>query len=216
MSLYNSFQEAQWAAQEAHPDQTPWLDDDGDGIPNEGEDGQEAARRGFAYAGTLGENWPPYVASAGIGESQAATRVITAEVRDDGDVSHVWAMIYPPSYRPPASGEELVQETVPTVTLSYAGDGIYSSEYAGFTEAGPYRVVVYAEDAEGLAARPKAVGAQHRIYLPLIFRNCAPRVTFTVHAGGDIPVHAVAHQGEVFHTMSVPRRSQQLSRCPGR
>jgi hypothetical protein len=179
-SLYNSFQEARWAAQEAHPDQTPWLDDDGDGRPNDGEDGQEAARRGFAYAGTLGESWPPYAASAGAGEIQAATGVITAEVRDDGDVSSVWAMIYPPSYRPPTSGEELVQETVPTVTLSHVGDGIYSCEYGGFTEAGPYRVVVYAVDEEGLMGRPRAVGAQHRIYLPLILRSYASSAAFSL------------------------------------
>jgi hypothetical protein len=205
MSLYGSFQEARWAVQEAHPDQTPWLDDDGDGVPNEGEDGQEAARRGFAYAGTLGDAWPPYVAWAEIGEIQHGTGVITAEVRDDTGVSEVWAVVYPPSYQPPQPGEteELVLESLTTVPLSDGdGDGVYSALYDGFDETGAYRVVVHAVDGEGLMGRPK--GAEvHRLYLPLVVRGYVPPVTFPVHVGDAISQRPVAYQGEVFHTTSV-------------
>jgi ligand-binding sensor domain-containing protein len=199
-SLYGSFQEARWAVQEAHPDQTPWLDDDGDGRPNQGADGQGAAGRGFAYAGALGDAWPPYVVWAGIEEG-----VIEAEVRDDVGVSRVWAVVYPPSYQPPdpATTEELVQEGLPEVPLSDGdGDGVYSAVYSGFDEAGAYRVVVYAVDGEGLVGRPKGVEV-HQLYLPLVVSNYAPPVTFPVHVGGAIPVRAVAYQGEVFYTASV-------------
>jgi hypothetical protein len=205
LSLYASFQEARWAVQEAHPDQTPWLDDDGDGVPNEGEEGEEAARRGFAYAGTFGDVWPPYVVWAEIGEIQHGTGDITAEVRDDVGVSEVWAVIYPPSYQPPdpATTEELVLESLTTVPLSDTnGDGVYSAVYDGFDETGAYRVVVYAVDGEGLVGRPK--GAEvHRLYLPLVVRNYTPPVTFPVHIGDAIPQRAVAYQGEVFYITSV-------------
>jgi ligand-binding sensor domain-containing protein len=205
MSLYASFQEARWAVQEAHPDQTPWLDDDGDGVPNEGEEGEEAARRGFAYAGTLGDTWPPYVVWAEIGEIQHGTGDITAEVRDDTGVSEVWAVIYPPSYQPPdpATTEELVLESLTTVPLSDTnGDGVYSAVYDGFAETGAYRVVVYAVDGEGLMGRPK--GAEvHHLYLPLVVRNYTPPVSFPVYIGDAVPARAVAYQGEVFYTTSV-------------
>ena len=172
MSLYNSFQEARWAVQAAHPAQTPWLDDDGDGRHDAGEDGREAAQRGFAYPGMLGEGWPPYVVWAEIKEVQGGQGVIEAEVRDDAAVSKVWAVVYPPSYQPPAPGEteELVLESLETETLSDKdGDGVYRGVHDGFDEAGAYRVVVYAVDGGGLVGRPK--GAEvHRLYLPLVLR----------------------------------------------
>ena len=62
MSLYSGFTEGQAATLASHPNQTPWLDDDGDGRPNEAEDGQVAQHRGFGYVGTLADTqWPPYI-----------------------------------------------------------------------------------------------------------------------------------------------------------
>jgi len=62
MSLYNSFEEARGTALGAHADQTPWLDDNGDGLVNGPGDGLESAKRGFAYAGTFPDvgNYPPF------------------------------------------------------------------------------------------------------------------------------------------------------------
>jgi hypothetical protein len=175
ISLYSSFQEGRWAAQEAHPSQIPWLDDDGDGSPNEGEDGQEAQRRGFAYRGTFvgGEQWPPYVVWAQVRDVVGDEGVIEAQVEDDQGVLSVWAVVYKPSYEPPDPGvvEEMPQEDLPTVTLlDLDRDGVYSGVYEGFDEVGEYRVVVYAVDGEGLEGRPKEVEVTTGwpIYLPLI------------------------------------------------
>ncbi|MCX7670355.1 MAG: C13 family peptidase, partial [Anaerolineae bacterium] len=49
-SLYGSFRNASRAVQAVYLDQTPWLDDNGNGVPNEPSDGAEAQRRGFSYA----------------------------------------------------------------------------------------------------------------------------------------------------------------------
>ena len=175
-SLYASFQTARWAVQAAKGGmQTPWLDDDGDGMANGPADGEEAARRGFAFAGTLvGEEWPPYVVQ-GVEPStiDRGQGVIQAEVRDDEGVKRVWAVIYPPSYQPPETGEELIQEVLPTIVLRDQGGDWYGATYTGFDEIGTYRVVVYAEDDDGLEARPLAIEVTTgwAVYLPLVMRQ---------------------------------------------
>ena len=176
MSLYASFQEARWAVGQAHPDQTPWLDDDGDGMPNQPQDGQVAQRRGFAYAGTfIEEKWPPYVVWASVRDVQEGDGVIEAKVLDDLGVLSVWAVVYKPSYVPPDPGEteEMPQEDLSTATLlDLDGDDVYSATYEGFDEIGKYRIVVYAVDGEGLEGRPKEmeVIVGWRVYLPLVLR----------------------------------------------
>lgn len=64
-TLHSAFQAAAWAVQQTGNLQEPWLDGNGNGVPNEPRDAAEAARRGFAYAGTLADDrWPPYIAQA--------------------------------------------------------------------------------------------------------------------------------------------------------
>ena len=65
-SLYLAFQTARWSAESASAQaQTPWLDDNGNGIPNETVDGLEAQRRGFGMSGTLSsDTWQPYIVQA--------------------------------------------------------------------------------------------------------------------------------------------------------
>jgi len=45
----------------------------------------------------------------------------------------------------------------------------------GFTEAGQYRVVVYAQDSTGNQASPEVVmvtvGGEHEVYLPLVMKR---------------------------------------------
>ena len=180
LSLYNSFEEARWAAEKAHPDQTPWLDDDGDGVWDRSADGQEAARRGFAYKGTFAaeERWPPYVVWARVRDVEGDEGVIEAQVEDDQGVNFVWAVVYKPSYTPPdpTETEEMPQEDLPTATLlDNDSDGIYSAVYPGFDETGEYRVVIYAVDDDDWQGRPKEVtvstGQQHQVYLPLVLRE---------------------------------------------
>jgi hypothetical protein len=158
MSLYSSFAEARWAVGEAFPSQTPLLDDDGDGIPNETEDGQIAATRGFAYAGTFSNiAWPPQIVSSGADRDtgQIQARI---ETQGNNNVQRVWAKIYPPGYIPPTEGEELVTENVPEVELTLQlRSGVYVGSYS-FTEPGDYRVVVYATDSRDLLSRPVDAG----------------------------------------------------------
>jgi hypothetical protein len=87
--------------------------------------------------------------------------------------SSIWAVVYPPDYTPPATQNELQGESLPTVLLSTTNNGdIYSGVYPGFTQSGTYRIVVHAEDNDGLTARPAeiTVNTGARSYLPLVVR----------------------------------------------
>jgi len=178
MNLYTGFQQAASAVEIAQPAQTPWLDDDGDGWPNETGDGETAAGRDFISVETLGAlKWPPYIVSAGLDDIVAGQGVITAEVRDDGGAAQVWAVVYPPEYEPPAlSGDgvgELVLESAFFVTLTHQGGNLYSGEYDGFStlQLGSDRVVIYAMDDDGMMGRPLSIGEKRYVYLPLVLKH---------------------------------------------
>lgn len=172
-SLYISFRSAQIATQIAHPQQQPWIDGDGDGVGTDDASQTVAAQRGFAFAGTFpDEIWPPFIAEVQPIEPDDQGRgVLRAQVRDDVDVDSVWAVIYPPSYTAPSESEELVQEVLPTIVLLDQGNDWYGARFDAFNERGTYRVVFYADDNQGVHARPVSVSVQlgsNEVYLPLV------------------------------------------------
>ncbi len=185
-SLYTAFQtghDAVMAAQYGLP-QVPWIEDNGNGTTNEPDDGMVAQQRGFSM-GTLsgdvepdGFAWHPYIVEVEKPESIVDERgTIRAQVRDDGEVRRVWAVVYEPSYTPPTAQNEMVSETdaLPAFVLNKQNDEWYGAEYTQFDEPGTYRVVVYAEDDAGMVAPPVAVevtvgGDERRVYLPLVRR----------------------------------------------
>jgi hypothetical protein len=66
----------------------------------------------------------------------------------------------------------LADDGLPSLPLTDQGNGWYGVTYGGFTERGAYRVVVHAEDWEGLEAQPTAlvVSTGPQVYLPMVFR----------------------------------------------
>jgi sugar lactone lactonase YvrE len=181
-SLLNGFKTGQAAAQAFQTQQVAWLDANGNAIPNEPADEVIAAQRGFDIPGSLDPNpekqaWPPYIKSittpATITNGEG---VLQAEVLDNQAVRHVWAMLYPPTYNVPGSSEALVKDEddprIVKLGLTQRSDGTYSVTYPGFTQPGMYRLVLYAEDDEGLQARPLVVEVYtgNRLFLPLVTR----------------------------------------------
>ncbi len=73
-SLLGAFRAAQWATGIAHSGQTPWLDGDGDGIPNEPEDATVAAQRGLPLSMALcsQDNATSYLPASRRGAGDAA------------------------------------------------------------------------------------------------------------------------------------------------
>ena len=78
--------------------------------------------------------------------------MITADVRDDKPGVQVKVVVYPPDYTPPAPGQELQPETLVTFILSNTSGDLWSGPYGGFTQIGTYRLMIYADDKDGLAA----------------------------------------------------------------
>ncbi|MEM7124745.1 MAG: C13 family peptidase [Chloroflexota bacterium] len=188
-SVLSSFQSARVATQSAYPVQEPWLDADGDGVPNELDDAVIAAQRGFGYAGSLPDDlWPPYIVQVSLpvhlqqinqstadgtklNSTELDTIELNATVLDDVRVERVWAVIYPPSYTPPTESEDLVlEDTLATILLQSRGNNQYAAQYPDFEETGTYLIVVHAEDEDGMAARPVALEVQNGslLYLPVM------------------------------------------------
>lgn len=181
-SLLGAFYEARASTNLGLMAQTPWLDDDGDRIPNDPDDGALAAQSHFRTIGSLsiGDSlWQPYIVWGEVRRVPptgrrdgvvSTTAEIWAEIRDDHGVQTVLAVIYPPAYQPPASGEELVTGP-PPITLQARGADRYAGAY-DFSEIGDYQIFIYALDSDGLHSPPKAIRFSNgsRLFLPLINR----------------------------------------------
>ena len=171
--LYTSFQMAKQAVEATRLWQTPWLDDNGDGVPNSG-DGDLARQRGLNcgfidHPPAIGKVTPPSSIVDGDG-------VLRAQVQDDSGIEvDVWIVVYPPDFEEPAPTEDgtIPELDLPIVLLSDSdGDGEYIGVYEDFTEDGVYHVVVYAQDAGGNQSLPVVMTVRTKwwVYLPLVLR----------------------------------------------
>jgi hypothetical protein len=152
--------------------QEPWLDDNGNGIPNESGDGQLAQQRGLTTWG----GWKiPQITSLRVGAiDERGQATIETRVLASNDLAQVQAMIISPTQRVVISDyHTLPILTGPTVTLTLSGTDTYAGQYAGFTDYGSYRVIVHAWDVAGLTATPQSVviSKNYPVYLPIIWRE---------------------------------------------
>jgi hypothetical protein len=172
--LKTCFNQAKAAVATTGNHQTPWLDDNGDGLSNP-HDGTIAQNR---YVARFFGASPPQIVDAEV-TIEGGSGTLTARVeRGAEEIELVWAAVYAPSFQEPTFttlelGVPLLQlEADPEV------EGLYRASYpGGFTEEGRYRVVFYAEDRSGAHAQPKLVevgGCQ--VYLPLIMKDAAANV----------------------------------------
>ena len=162
-SLYNSFQEARWAARAANLQQDAWLDDNGDGIPNGTSDGVLTGQRGFSQAGSFADEdptvtaWPPFIQAITVPttltmtDSTSLTATVLTAASDV--VTEVWAVLYPPDYQVEPNSEAMVALPTP-IRLTLQSANQYSTRLNNFTASGVYTIVVYARSAAGLEARP--------------------------------------------------------------
>jgi len=172
MSLQAAFEEARQATWQAYRDvQTPWLDDNGDGL-FDNRDGRQAMQRGFVFTGTLDDRYAPYIKIASVDNLKGSMADVKAKVLDDGNVKDVWAIIYPPSYKATLIEGEMVVSPLPVPLIKDIGGGWRASTYSEFNERGEYRLVFYANDNDGWQSRPYEIRfvpiSVTNIYLPLI------------------------------------------------
>jgi len=170
-----SFRNAQDAVQQLSNIQEPWIDANGNKVPNEAAD-CEAANLQITVSGLLPEDsWAPYIVMVEGPENIADQKgIISAQVRDNKAVARVWAVVYTPSYVAPTDGQELVPEDMPSFDLVAQGNEMYSAEFTHFDELGSYRIAIYAKDESGLKTGPYVIETQNsegeQVFLPIISR----------------------------------------------
>ena len=171
--IFGGYWEANESVKRSHGLQRPQIDGDGNGLPNEDTDFLIASQRSFFIASSPIESnvWPPYVEQfselSSITDGQVTLR---ARIRDDLPNIKAWAVIYPPTYRAPANSAELVPETLEKVDLTAESGDLFQGVYSNLSTPGQYRIVVHAEDQNGLRARPASlnftIGSQ--TFLPFV------------------------------------------------
>lgn len=173
-NLRDAFNAARAAVLATGNGQTPWLDDNGDATANLPSDGEIAKVR--YLASSFGAMVPHITAAILDRVGSTGTISVTVEQGDQA-VKTVWAAVFAPSFQPPAG--TTLDLGVPLVKLWPGLDllNVYTATYSAFTEAGDYRIVVYATDNAGNQAIPKVLGpVETKIYLPLVMRNSASAV----------------------------------------
>lgn len=145
--LYSSFTTSKAAMGDITAYQSPEIDDNGNGIGNESEDG-EIARELFLFnraraideAPTVGEISPPQE----LEEDQTEASFF-AEVADDGEtIARVWAIVIPPTGIPDAPTSEVLDSM--GFELEYVGEGRYEGVFDEFVESGEYTVDFFVLD----------------------------------------------------------------------
>ncbi|MEZ4620391.1 MAG: C13 family peptidase [Caldilineaceae bacterium] len=153
-------------------DQTPWMDDNGDGLHNSS-DGSVAQGR---FVTRFFSAVRPQI-TLGQVERNGSSGTLTADVTPGAEaVEIVWAAIYPPNFEEP--DDVTLNLQVPTVRLEpdASAPNRYSFTYVnGFTEVGDYRIVFYAQDRLGIHAQPRLPGdtpvaTQNTLFLPFVAR----------------------------------------------
>jgi hypothetical protein len=166
-NMKTCFDEGVAAVALAGVDQTPWLDDNGDGVFSVGDGSVAAGRTVTRFFSSV----RPRIVSSNV-NIQGTSGMLTAQVDAGAEsVKLVWAAVYPPSFKEPEG--VTLNLNVPVVRLEpvEGSPGQYQFNYVnGFTEQGDYRVVFYAQDRVGINAPPVRAGDLPSIYLPVINR----------------------------------------------
>ena len=157
--------------------QNPSMDDDGDGIPNEEDEGTllAASRQiGYSFNDLTGfgiANAIPIIEAVSSDRALArpGAAEIFASVKDpDGqeDIAEVFATITPPDYIQNATAAESEGFVTPILNLERVelydadGDSIYRTIYEGFQKPGAYQVSLFARDHHGHTAVVREISVE--------------------------------------------------------
>ncbi len=148
--------------------QLPWLDDNGDGVPDTAGDGTVA--RGYGLSGALAFSSRPYI----HWQAATATGNLSVLAQDDAGVNRVIVEVMRPGLLQSNPDGQIVLAPVERVAMSSQGNGLWAGSYNGFTATGVYHLVAYAWDRNGTPARPDSISMSvaltHRLYAPFVLR----------------------------------------------
>lgn len=151
-TLYDSFLLAR-NAMETH--QTPCIDDNGNGTPNEENIDGILAKTHTIGVGLVGAADFPIIGSISSDHTLTGSPSATIWVDNvvpSNNISRVWAVVIPPNFISEDTSIPIID--LPSFELNNVSGTKYEGTYSGFTVAGTYRVSVYAKDIDGNMAIP--------------------------------------------------------------
>lgn len=170
-NLEDCFNEGKDAVGLTGVNQTPMLDDNGDGVYNAG-DGSVARER---YVTRFFSSVRPSIAASNV-QIQGTNGVLSTTVQEGAEtVELVWAVVFPPDFPEPT--EVTLNLNVPVVRLEPVPNqkGQFQVSYPnGFLDPGEYSIIFYAQDRLGVNAKPLRQGdtptLENSIFLPMVVR----------------------------------------------
>lgn len=152
-NIRDAFNDAKNAISAAVGRQTPLLDDNGNGVGNEVQDGTLAANTSIGN-GTVIEEDTPVIGSVSAQpiDGTDSVQLSADNVTDAGGIARVWALITPPGYNP-ATSDNTVHE-LPSCDLLPVGNDRFERTCTGFYFSGEYQLDFYAMDRFGNTSAP--------------------------------------------------------------
>jgi len=137
------------------PYQQSQLDDNGNGIANDLEDGVLSLNLHIG-SGTQISGSAPTIGSISPEETidnQTSHLIYAADVTDTDGIARVWAVIRPPDFRQGDAGNPITE--LPTLDLLPVGNNRFEGTYTEFNTPGTYRLAIYAIDGLGNTSAPR-------------------------------------------------------------
>ncbi|MGA1869867.1 MAG: BACON domain-containing protein [bacterium] len=154
MNVREAFLHAKNAIAFSCRDQTPHLDDNGNGLGNEKADGKLSLSYtigvGIMRAGDeplIGLICPVQTLSG-----KTSATIWADDVTTTGTIDKVWTVVTPPGFK--STHPEHPVTELPTIELSHVGKGRYEGNFDDFTISGTYQVAVYAKDSDNNISQP--------------------------------------------------------------
>ncbi|KJU82564.1 two component regulator propeller domain-containing protein [Candidatus Magnetobacterium bavaricum] len=173
--LYNAFTSDSDGISYSFTNQTPQLDDDGNGIYETKIDG-EIAKTYTIGKGIVTGSVIPFVGS--VSEPQTlngttSTLLWAKEITGNGNLKKVWAVIRPPDFRTGSTSDPVT--SMPDIELTYnKNNNRYEATYNRFTEKGTYNIGIFAMDDKSNVSLPKTTTVEQTV---LISTNPVAEIT---------------------------------------
>ncbi|MBF0592498.1 MAG: hypothetical protein HQL02_10470 [Nitrospirae bacterium] len=160
-TVYDAFTIAQDEINYMKWKQTPGIDDNGDGIGNEIDDGNKKGDGYLAEIYTIGKGIQsaadiPLIGSVSPDQTlngQTSAKIRAENVIPTDTIQRVWAIIKRPDSTPSNPDEPVT--SLPSIDLTNLGSNTYEGTYSDFNVSGAYEIAVYAMDSNGIISLPK-------------------------------------------------------------
>ncbi|SLM29358.1 exported hypothetical protein [Desulfamplus magnetovallimortis] len=159
-NVMDAFINAKNSTQFTHSSQTPLIDDNGNGIGNEDDDGK-LARNVYIGNGVATAADIPGINSDDINVTQNGENSLIMTVNNivsGTSIDRIWAVITPPDWNSGASGDPVLD--LPVIEFQNEGnasiyEGIYSQEiYSENLKQGTYNIALFVRDINGSTSFP--------------------------------------------------------------